>query len=312
MKDRVFTPLNRQRLLWAAVCGLLAVAAVLLFVAWRGSLAVPPEDSLLVRRTVLDALAWPVPAVLALELALAFGFGASVGLAVPPMEGPGTAVAARTAAPVVSRSGSPQVMKAMKAFPFSKARLILLIDILPSVTCYGGTILVSPARYSYDDDFVSAHLRSDLQGMSHSMSRFHSRYDAFRPGQIFKSAHRLFICNGNVFRPAGVVQVSVLRPDTGIIESCGNGINRCDLSVFILTEVGFHPVKDARFSGGYGGCRFKCIRTSSGGFASDEPDAPVADKMIKAADGIGSSAYTGDDGIRKASFSLENLFFYLF
>ena len=97
MKNRMFTPLNRQRLLWAAVCGLLAVVAVLLFVAWRGSLAVPPEDPLLVRRAVLDALAWPVPAVLALELALAFGFGASVGLAVPPMEGPGTAVAARTA-----------------------------------------------------------------------------------------------------------------------------------------------------------------------------------------------------------------------
>mgnify|MGYP000566074256 CR=1 FL=1 len=104
MKNRMFTPLNRQRLLWAAVCGLLAVVAVLLFVAWRGSLAVPPEDSLLVRRTVLDALAWPVPAVLALELALAFGFGASVGLAVPPMEGPGTAVAARTAAHLLCSS----------------------------------------------------------------------------------------------------------------------------------------------------------------------------------------------------------------
>ena len=104
MKNRMFMPLNRQRLLWAAVCGLLAVVAVLLFVAWRGSLAVPPEDPLLVRRAVLDALAWPVPAVLALELALAFGFGASVGLAVPPMEGPGTAVAARTAAHLLCSS----------------------------------------------------------------------------------------------------------------------------------------------------------------------------------------------------------------
>ena len=104
MKNRMFMPLNRQRLLWAAVCGLLAVVAVLLFVAWRGSLAVPPEDPLLVRRAVLDALAWPVPAVLALELALAFGFGASVGLAVPPMEGPGTAVAAQTAAHLLCSS----------------------------------------------------------------------------------------------------------------------------------------------------------------------------------------------------------------
>ena len=104
MKDRVFTSLNRQRLLWAAVCGLLAVAAVLLFVAWRGSLAVPPESPLLVRRAVLDALGWPIPAVLTLELALAFGFGASVGLAVPPMEGTGMAVAVRTAAHLLCSS----------------------------------------------------------------------------------------------------------------------------------------------------------------------------------------------------------------
>mgnify|MGYP002801627654 FL=1 len=104
MKDRVFTSLNRQRLLWAAVCGLLAVAAVLLFVAWRGSLAVPPERPLLVRRAVLDALGWPLPVVLTLELALAFGFGASVGLAVPPMEGTGMAVAVRTAAHLLCSS----------------------------------------------------------------------------------------------------------------------------------------------------------------------------------------------------------------
>ena len=104
MKNRMFTPLNRQRLLWAAVFGLLAVVAVLLFVAWRGSLSVPPEEPRMVRRAVLDALGWPVPAALALELILAFGFGASVGLAVPPMEGSGAAVAARTAAHLLCSS----------------------------------------------------------------------------------------------------------------------------------------------------------------------------------------------------------------
>lgn len=98
MKDRMLTPLNRQRLLWAVICGLLAVAAVRLFVAWRSTLAVPPWPSPLVHPAVLAAIGWPAPAVLSLEAAAAFGFGASVGLAVPPMEGTGAAVAARTAA----------------------------------------------------------------------------------------------------------------------------------------------------------------------------------------------------------------------
>ena len=44
-----------------------------------------PGDPLLVRPAVLAALGWPWGALLALELALGFGFGASVGLAVPPM-----------------------------------------------------------------------------------------------------------------------------------------------------------------------------------------------------------------------------------
>ena len=104
MKNRVFTPLNRQRLLWAAVCGLLAVAAVLLFVAWRNSLSMTPGELVLVRRAVVDVLGWSIPAVLALELVLAFAFGASVGLAVPPMEGTGTAVAVRTAAHLLCSS----------------------------------------------------------------------------------------------------------------------------------------------------------------------------------------------------------------
>ena len=53
--------------------------------------------------------------------------------------------AARTALAVVSRSGSPQVIKAIKAFPFSNAFLMLLINILPSVTGNRGAVLITSA-----------------------------------------------------------------------------------------------------------------------------------------------------------------------
>lgn len=97
MKRWLDTPLNRQRLTWGAGMGLGAMVVMLLAVAWLNSLSVLPGDPLLVRPAVLTALGWPAPALLVLELALAFGFGVSVGLAVPPMEGTGSAVAARTA-----------------------------------------------------------------------------------------------------------------------------------------------------------------------------------------------------------------------
>jgi len=38
------------------------------------------------------------------------------------------------------------------------------------------------------------------------------------------------------------MQISMLRPDTGIIQSCGNGIYGSDLSILILTEIGFHAM----------------------------------------------------------------------
>lgn len=97
MKRWLDAPLTRQRLAWGVGMGLGAMVVMLLVMAWLNSLSVVPGDPLLVRPAVLAALGWPAPALLSLELALAFGFGVSVGLAVPPMEGAGTAVAARTA-----------------------------------------------------------------------------------------------------------------------------------------------------------------------------------------------------------------------
>ena len=104
MKDRwndLYEPsLLRRQLTWGLICGLLAMVLVPLAVIWLNSLSVLPDRSamLIVRQSVLSAAGWPWQALLALELALAFAFGASVGLAVPPMEGPGAAVAVRTAA----------------------------------------------------------------------------------------------------------------------------------------------------------------------------------------------------------------------
>lgn len=97
MKRWLDAPLTRQRLAWGVGMGLGAMVVMLLVMAWLNSLSVVPGDPLLVRPAVLAALGWPAPELLSLELALAFGFGVSVGLAVPPMEGAGTAVAARTA-----------------------------------------------------------------------------------------------------------------------------------------------------------------------------------------------------------------------
>lgn len=100
MKTLYEPSLLRRQLTWALVCGLLAAVLTPLAVIWLNSLSVTPGYSAaaIVRQAVLDRSGRSWQALLALELGLAFAFGASVGLAVPPMEGAGWAVAVRTAA----------------------------------------------------------------------------------------------------------------------------------------------------------------------------------------------------------------------
>lgn len=90
----------RRRIVSGAIGGLLGMALVpLVAVVWLNSMDVVRAGApLVVRQSVLEATGWPWQGLLALELALSFAFGASVGVAAPPMEGTGRAVAVRTAA----------------------------------------------------------------------------------------------------------------------------------------------------------------------------------------------------------------------
>lgn len=90
----------RRRAVSGVIGGLLGMALVpLVAVVWLNSMDVLRFGApLIVRQSVLEATGWPWQGLLALELVLSFAFGASVGVAAPPMEGTGQAVAARTAA----------------------------------------------------------------------------------------------------------------------------------------------------------------------------------------------------------------------
>lgn len=98
MKKLYDPALLRRQLMWAVICGLLAMVLVpLAAVLLNSAVGLNGEAPIIVRQAVLHATGWPWQALLTLELVLAFAFGAAVGLAVPPMEGTGLAVAIRTA-----------------------------------------------------------------------------------------------------------------------------------------------------------------------------------------------------------------------
>ena len=87
--------------------------------------------------------------------------------------------ASLTTSLVVSRSGSPQVMKGMNALPFSNALAVLLIDVFSSVSCDSRTVLVASAGDRYYDRLVLGHSGNDLERMSNGVSRLDGGDDSF-------------------------------------------------------------------------------------------------------------------------------------
>ena len=74
----------------------------------------------------------------------------------------------------------------MNALPFSNALAILLIDVLPSVTCDSSAVLVASAGDRDDHDLVLGKRRSELHCVCDSVCRFDRRDDAFCSGQILE------------------------------------------------------------------------------------------------------------------------------
>ena len=102
----------------------------------------------------------------------------------------------------------------------------------------------------------------------------------------------------------------MLRSDTRIVQSGRNGIYRSDLTIFVLTEIGFHTMEDAHSADIYRGCRFKSINAPSSCLASDQLHILVLNKMVEATDGIGAPTYAGNHDIRKSVLLLQHLLLY--
>jgi hypothetical protein len=103
----------------------------------------------------------------------------------------------------------------------------------------------SPKDKFIVEDEVRAVVLRDLTYLCYRMGTLNSADNAFSSCQIFKGIYRLIIRDGHILCSADVMQISMLRSDAGIIQSCRNGIYGSDLSVLILAEIGFHAVKDS-------------------------------------------------------------------
>ncbi len=139
------------------------------------------------------------------------------------------------------------------------------------------------------------------------MSGLNGGNDTLGAGEVFQGIYRLVVGDRNIFRPAGVVEPSVLRPDAGIVQTGGDGVNRRDLAKLVLAEVAFHTVEDAQPTGGHRGRGLKGIHAPACGLTADQPNAGILDKIVEGADGVAAAADAGDNRVRQLSLLGQHL-----
>ena len=139
------------------------------------------------------------------------------------------------------------------------------------------------------------------------MGGLNGRNDPLGPCQILKGVHGLVIGNRHILRTANIVQPCMLGTNTGVIQPGRDRVDRRDLAVLILAEIGFHSVEDAHTAGVDGRSGFKGVNAAACCLAADQTDLLVANEMVKAADGVRAAADTGDDGIGQAALLFQHL-----
>mgnify|MGYP006936159980 CR=1 FL=1 len=117
--------------------------------------------------------------------------------------------------------------------------------------------------------------------------------------------HRLSI--SNILGAPCIVKMGVFRSNARIIKTSGDGINRCNLAVIILQEIGFHAMEDTWPAAGNGRCRFSRIDAASSCLHPDELDRRIGDKIIKKPHGIAAAAYAGHGHVGQAPLFFQHL-----
>ena len=112
------------------------------------------------------------------------------------------------------------------------------MNILAAVSCDRRAVLIAAAGDIDNDGLVFSHGRRELHRVRDSVCGLDCRDDALDTAEILECVYRFVVRHRNVLRAADIVQVSVLRADAGVIQTGGDGVDRCDLAVFVLTEVG--------------------------------------------------------------------------
>ena len=99
----------------------------------------------------------------------------------------------------------------------------------------------------------------------------------------------------------------MLRTDSGVVQTSGDGVHRRNLTVFVLAEQGLHSVEYAK-STRCDGCRgFSGVNAAAGSLAAYQADVLVVDEVVEHTHRIGAAAHACHNSSWESALLPEDL-----
>ena len=151
-----------------------------------------------------------------------------------------------------------------------------------------------------------AAFRRDPANRCARMRRFQGKDQALRAGEEAERIQGFLIARRGEVDPPLRPQMGELRPDPGVVEPRGDGVGGLHLPVVVQEEEGLVPVHDSLLApAGHARSVISRRASSSARLHSDQPGVGSIQKGGEEADGVGASAYAGDEGFDIQTSSAE-------
>src|SRR5258708_2455074 len=157
-------------------------------------------------------------------------------------------------------------------------------------------VLVTSAGEIEDDEVIFLELWQTLDETGDGVGGFERGNDPFNARDQARGIQGSLVGNGGIFSAALIGEPGVFGADSGIVETCGNGMCCCDLAVLVLQNVSVSSLKYAgarsgkTLMRGEAGGMFAKFAAAAARFDTNHFHIRIAQKIVKEPDGIRATA----------------------
>lgn len=168
-------------------------------------------------------------------------------------------------------------------------------------------ILITTTRQADNNVLILLHGLGQFKSAPDTVRRLQRRDDTLQLTHQAETLKGLSVRGSHELGTLGILPVGQLGADTGVIETGGDGVGVLDLTELVLQDVGADTVQNTLTTGGKGGTVAGSVDTVTTGLNTEHLDAGVVGEGVEHADGIGTTANAGDDGVGELAALLQHL-----